>query len=98
MTTMKFKKLALVACLLVPSMLTGCGMAPYGAIPWGYTAFFGGMQTNMGGQTLPSGYYLRDDVQYFPHGPEEQLPNLKRALKQYNMEQQQQDGFGAGIQ
>ena len=84
---MKLKKLALMACLLVPSMLTGCGMVPYAAIPWGYTALVGGMQTNMGGQTLPSGYYLRDDVQYFPHGPEEQLPNQKQALKQYRLEE-----------
>jgi hypothetical protein len=91
---MKLKKLALVACLLAPSMLTGCGMVPYGAIPWGYTAFVGGMQTNMGGQTLPSGYYLRDDVQYFPAGPEEQLSNQKRQLEQYRADQ---EGFGADV-
>ncbi|MDB4637585.1 hypothetical protein OAF24_01675 [bacterium] len=85
---MKLKKMALVACLSVPTLLTGCGMAPYAAIPFGYAGLVGNMQTDLGGQTLPSSYYLRDDVQYFPAGPEEQLPNLKRALRQYNLEQE----------
>ncbi|HSG71355.1 MAG TPA: hypothetical protein VLA12_13120 [Planctomycetaceae bacterium] len=49
---------------------------------------FTGCQSNLGGQTLPSPNYGRDDVQYFPAGPEEQLPNLKRALKQYKLEQE----------
>lgn len=84
---MKLKSLTLCVCLFGTSLLTGCGMAPYGAIPFGYTALVGGMQTNMGGQTLPSSYYLRDDVQYFPAGPEEQLTNQKRALQQYKLEQ-----------
>lgn len=43
-----------------------------------------GCQTQMGGQTLPSAYYLRDDVQFFPAGPEMQLPNLRQALEEYN--------------
>jgi len=85
---MKLKKMALLVCLIAPSLLTGCGMVPYAAIPFGYTGLIGNMQTEMGGQTLPSAYYLRDDVQYFPAGPEEQLPNLKRALRQYNLEQE----------
>lgn len=42
-----------------------------------------GCQTQMGGQTLPSAYYLRDDVQFFPAGPERQLPNLRQALDEY---------------
>lgn len=42
-----------------------------------------GCQTNMGGQTLPSAYYLRDDVQFFPAGPERQLTNLRQALEEY---------------
>jgi hypothetical protein len=29
-----------------------------------------GCQVNVGGQTLPSPYYLDDDVQYFSPGPE----------------------------
>ncbi len=47
-----------------------------------------GCQTNMGGQTLPSAFYLRDDVQYFPAGPEELLPNQERALAEYRAEQE----------
>lgn len=48
------------------------------------SAGFCGCQTNIGGQTLPSAYYLRDDVQYFPAGPEFLLPNTKRAIEEYN--------------
>lgn len=46
-----------------------------------------GCQTNITGQTLPSAYFLRDDVQYFPAGPEDQLSNLREALEQYKLEQ-----------
>lgn len=42
-----------------------------------------GCQTQMGGQTLPSAHYLRDDVQYFPPGPEQQLSNQRQALEEY---------------
>lgn len=42
-----------------------------------------GCQTQMGGQTLPSAYFLRDDVQYFPAGPEQQLPRTRQALDEY---------------
>lgn len=34
-----------------------------------------GCTVNTGGQTLPSGYYLSDDVQYFAPGPEFPLQN-----------------------
>ncbi|MBQ18363.1 MAG: hypothetical protein CMJ65_14695 [Planctomycetaceae bacterium] len=47
-----------------------------------------GCQTTVGGQTLPSGYYLRDDVQFFPAGPEFLLYNTERA---YSQRQQQDD-------
>ena len=50
----------------------------------------GCLQTNMGGQTLPSAYYLDDDVQYFPKGPETKLANQIRALERYKVER---DGF-----
>jgi len=46
-----------------------------------------GCQTQIGGQTLPSAFYLRDDIQYFPAGPEELLPNQERALAEYRAEQ-----------
>ncbi len=34
---------------------------------------FTGCQTTVAGQTHPSAYYLYDDVQYFPAGPENKL-------------------------
>lgn len=42
-----------------------------------------GCQAHVNGQTLPSAYYLQDDIQYFPAGPEFQLTNQKRALDEY---------------
>jgi len=56
-----------------------------------------GCQTSVGGQTLPSAYYLRDDVQYFPAGPEFLLTNTKQAIEQYKLDQTGfNDDFGAG--
>ncbi|QDT26570.1 hypothetical protein Pan153_08000 [Gimesia panareensis] len=49
-----------------------------------------GCQTSMGGQTLPSAYYLDDDVQFFPAGPEEQLYNQREVLEQYKLERESQ--------
>ncbi len=40
-----------------------------------------GCQVDVGGQTLPSPYYLQDDVQYFPPGPEFKLAREAAALK-----------------
>ncbi len=40
-----------------------------------------GCQMSINGQTLPSPYYLQDDVQYFPAGPEFKLPREAAALK-----------------
>ena len=40
-----------------------------------------GCQVSMGGQTLPSPYFLRDDIQYFPKGPEFKLQNEAAELK-----------------
>ncbi len=45
-----------------------------------------GCQTSIGGQTLPSAYYLEDDIQYFPAGPEFLLTNEVRAIEQYKAE------------
>lgn len=47
-----------------------------------------GCQTHIGGQTLPSAYYITDDVQYFPAGPEDKLYNERRALREYKLDQQ----------
>jgi hypothetical protein len=41
-----------------------------------------GCQVDMAGQTLPSAYYLTDDVQYFPAGPEFKLSREAAALKE----------------
>lgn len=40
-----------------------------------------GCQIYQGGQTLPSPYYMEDDVQYFPPGPEFKLAREAAALK-----------------
>ncbi len=42
-----------------------------------------GCQIDVGGQTLPSPYYITDDIQYFPAGPEFQLTNEARAMELY---------------
>jgi hypothetical protein len=62
-------------------LLTGaCLLSSLGSI--------GCLQTNIGGQTLPSAYYLDDDVQYFPKGPETKLSNQIRALDRYKVERE----------
>ena len=40
-----------------------------------------GCQVSLNGQTLPSPYYLQDDVQYYPSGPEFKLPREAAALR-----------------
>jgi hypothetical protein len=50
-----------------------------------------GCQTTVGGQTLPSPDYLRDDIQYFPAGPEFLLPNTVRAHEEYKAAQAGED-------
>lgn len=47
-----------------------------------------GCQSTVGGQTLPSAYYLRDDLQYFPPGPEFKLTRQVEALEEYKARQQ----------
>jgi len=46
-----------------------------------------GCQTTIGGQTLPSATYLRDDVQFFPAGTEDKLYNQRRAIEDYKASQ-----------
>ncbi|MEM7782352.1 MAG: hypothetical protein AAF623_03290 [Planctomycetota bacterium] len=41
-----------------------------------------GCQSSIGGQTLPSAYFLNDDIQYFPKGPEFKLSREAAALKE----------------
>lgn len=40
-----------------------------------------GCQVGVSGQTLPSPYYMHDDVQYFPAGPEFKLTKEANLLK-----------------
>jgi hypothetical protein len=40
-----------------------------------------GCQSSIGGQTLPSPYYMADDVQYYAPGPEFKLSNEAAAMK-----------------
>lgn len=58
-------------------LLAICGLA----IP-----VFTGCQVDVGGQTLPSPYYLQDDIQYFPAGPEFKLSKEAAALKAHEEE------------
>ena len=49
-----------------------------------------GCQVSVAGQTLPSPYYLRDDVQYFPAGPENKIANETADMKMKRAESLQQ--------
>lgn len=49
----------------------------------GLLATSSGCQTTIGGQTLPSAYYLQDDIQFFPPGDEFLLPEQVRAIEEY---------------
>lgn len=67
--------------------MLGCGLALA-------VCSTGCLQSTVGGQTLPSAYFLEDDVQYFPAGPETKLANQIRALERYKLERQaQMDGM-----
>ena len=46
-----------------------------------------GCQTTIGGQTLPSANFLRDDIQYFPAGPDYKLYNQERAIEEWRAQQ-----------
>lgn len=45
-----------------------------------------GCQTSVAGQTLPSAYFLQDDVQYFVKGPQFKLHREAAALQQARAE------------
>ena len=49
-----------------------------------------GCQIDVGGQTLPSPFYLQDDVQYFPPGSQFPLSREAAAQKAVSLEQAQQ--------
>ncbi|MHC4177188.1 MAG: hypothetical protein ACYSWU_06760 [Planctomycetota bacterium] len=46
-----------------------------------------GCQVDIGGQTLPSPYYMTDDVQYFPRGPEFKLAKEAAAMREHAQEE-----------
>lgn len=46
-------------------------------------ALLSGCQVQVAGQTLPSGYYYDDDIQYFPKGPEMKVQKEADAMKAY---------------
>jgi hypothetical protein len=45
-----------------------------------------GCQVSVAGQTLPSPYYLTDDVQFFPAGPTNKLANETAAIEKARAE------------
>ena len=47
-----------------------------------------GCQVDVAGQTLPSPYYLYDDLQIYPKGPEFKLQNEADAMKANKAEQE----------
>jgi hypothetical protein len=51
-----------------------------------------GCQVEVGGQTLPSPYYLSDDVQYYEIGPEFKLAREAAAMRAYQAEQELAEG------
>ncbi len=58
-----------------------CKYAFFGLLLAGGLAPSVGCQVSVAGQTLPSPYYLYDDVQYFPAGPENKIANETAATK-----------------
>lgn len=71
----------MLTTILSPRFTLGCLMALLAISSTG-------CQIVENGQTLPSPYYLYDDVQYFPPGPEFILTNEAAAQKQYRAEEE----------
>lgn len=53
-----------------------------------------GCQIDIGGQTLPSPYYMTDDVQYYPKGPEFILQRESDQMQKTLAEQAELQGEG----
>jgi hypothetical protein len=56
------------------------GLAAAALLP--AVTLFTGCQVEMAGQTLPSPYYLTDDVQYYAPGPEFKLAREAAAMQE----------------
>ena len=72
--TKLFNSNALRSFVAIPLLLAGLGSLT-------------GCQVDIGGQTLPSPWYLDDDVQYFAPGTEFPLANEAAALDEYSKNQ-----------
>jgi hypothetical protein len=66
----------------LPALLFGLGLSASVGLT--------GCQSDFGGQTLPSPYYMKDDVQYYPAGAEFKLAREAAAMKAYNEDQAKQ--------
>lgn len=69
--------LAIRSRLLARSLICVAGLG---------AACLAGCQVDVGGQTLPSPYYLQDDIQYFPAGPRMKLSREAAAMKAFQEE------------
>ena len=54
-----------------------------------------GCQSDYAGQTLPSPYWQKDDIQYFPPGPEFKLSREAAAMKTYGTGRASRPAAGA---
>lgn len=69
------------ACMSVAKQNRPIRSSVAGILILGSLAGATGCQVDVGGQTLPSPYYLQDDVQYFPAGPEFKLSREAAAME-----------------
>ena len=65
-----------------PKLKQKLGWKLAAAALWPATMLLTGCQAEYAGQTLPSPYYLTDDVQYYAPGPEFKLANEAAAMKE----------------
>ena len=66
------------------------------AVLWPALALLTGCQVEYAGQTLPSPYYLTDDIQYYAPGPEFKLAREAAAMQEQKeaIESEQQEALG----
>ena len=64
------------------SKLKRSGWKIAAAAMWPALVLLSGCQVEYAGQTLPSPYYLSDDVQYYAPGPEFKLAREAAAMKE----------------
>jgi hypothetical protein len=65
-----------------PKSMRKMGWKLAAAVLWPTLTLFAGCQAEYAGQTLPSPYYLTDDVQYYAPGPEFKLAREAAAMKE----------------